>query len=217
MAVGSYEGVPYGPLVRSRPSQPESGDYALGVHNQSHLEAVDPLGLGGAPPEGSLTAEEALARSPHPHDGRHERRVHHAIDGRRTGEFLGEGSLQLAQLGLQGSDAPIELALGAQHGEVRAQVRRSEAPEVPLAAEAGPLSEDGQGEDFRVGEQGRTAGLRCARTGDGARATSRPRARTMRPRGSRDPSWGTTFGRRFGTSIRVSAPSPSSRITHQPS
>src|SRR5688572_4475009 len=25
----------------------------------------------------------------------------------------------------------------------------------------------------------------------------------MRPRRSRDPSWGTTFGRRFGTSIRV--------------
>src|SRR5919112_2898039 len=45
-------------------------------------------------------------------------------------------------------------------------------------------------------------GLLCT-DGDGARATSRPRARTMRPRRSRDPSWCTTFGRRFGTSIRV--------------
>src|SRR5918998_1279874 len=34
-------------------------------------------------------------------------------------------------------------------------------------------------------------GLLCT-DGDGARATSRPRARTMRPRRSRDPSWGTT-------------------------
>ena len=38
-------------------------------------------------------------------------------------------------------------------------MRRSEAPEVALAAEAGPLREDGQGNDLGVGEQGRTAGL----------------------------------------------------------
>ena len=44
--------------------------------------------------------------------------------------------LQSAQLGLQGSDAPIELALGAQREEVRAQVRPREAPELALAEEA---------------------------------------------------------------------------------
>jgi hypothetical protein len=38
-------------------------------------------------------------------------------------------------------------------------VCRSEAPEVALAAEAGPLGEDGQGDDLGVGEQGWTAGL----------------------------------------------------------
>jgi hypothetical protein len=35
VAVGSYEGVPYGPLVGGRRGQPEIGDYALGVHHQS--------------------------------------------------------------------------------------------------------------------------------------------------------------------------------------
>jgi hypothetical protein len=55
-------------------------------------------------------------------------------------------------------DAPVELALGAEGGEVGAQVRVGEAPKVPLAAEAGPLGEDRQGEDLRVGEQGRTTG-----------------------------------------------------------
>jgi hypothetical protein len=32
-----------------------------------------------------------------------------------------------------------------------------EAPEVALAAEAGPLGEDGEREDLAVGEEGRTA------------------------------------------------------------
>ena len=69
----------------------ESCDYAVRVYHQRRLEAVDPLRLGGAPPEGGLPAEEPLARSPHPHHRRDERRVHHAIDGRRTGELSGEG------------------------------------------------------------------------------------------------------------------------------
>jgi preprotein translocase subunit SecY len=58
------------------------GDYALGIHHQSHLEAVDPLGLGGASSEARLAGKQPLARSPHPHDGRDEGRVHHAVDGR---------------------------------------------------------------------------------------------------------------------------------------
>jgi hypothetical protein len=71
-------GLPYGPLVVGRRGQTESGDYAFRVYHQSRLEAVDPLGLGGAPPEGSLPREESLARSPYPHDGRDEGRVHNA-------------------------------------------------------------------------------------------------------------------------------------------
>jgi hypothetical protein len=161
VAVGSYEGVPYGPLVRCRRCQTESGDYALGVYHQSHLQAVDPLGLGGAASEACLAAEEPLARSPH--HRRDEGRVHHALECRRLGKLLGEGPLQEAQLGLQGSDAPVELALGAQPREVGAQVRPCQAPEVPLAAQARPLSEDGQGKDLALGKEGGTAGAACGR------------------------------------------------------
>jgi hypothetical protein len=163
VAVGSYEGVPYGPLVRGRGSQTESGDYALGVNHQRHLQAVDPLALGGAPSEACLPAEEPLARSPHPHHRREEGRVHHALECRRLRKLLGEGPLQEAQLWLQGSEAPVELALGAQHREVGAQVRPCQAPEVALASEARPLGEDRQGEDLRVAQEGGTAGAACGR------------------------------------------------------
>jgi hypothetical protein len=43
--------------------------------------------------------------------------------------------------------------------EVGTQVRRSEAPEVALAAEARPLGEDAQGKDLALGKEGGTAGL----------------------------------------------------------
>src|SRR5215208_1703115 len=156
VTVAGHEGVCYGPLVGGGRGQPEGGDDAPRIDHQGHLEAVDPFGLGGAPAEGGLPAEEPLAGSPHPHDGRDEGRVHHVVDGRRIGEFLGEGPLQGAQLGLQGSYPAVELALGAELREVLAQVRPSEAPEVPLASEARPLGQDRQGDDLRVREQGRT-------------------------------------------------------------
>jgi hypothetical protein len=109
-------------------------------------------------------------RSPHPHDGRDEGRVHHAADGRRLRKILGEGQLQEAQLRLEGSDAPVELALRTEGREVGMQVRRSEAPEVPLAAEARPLlGEDGQGKDVALGKEGGMA--RLARRGRGVRST----------------------------------------------
>jgi hypothetical protein len=133
--------------------------------HQRHLEPVDPLGLGGAPPEARLSAEEPLARSPHPDHGRHQGRVKDPVDGRRFGDLSGEGPLQSAQLGLQGSHPAVELALGAQVREVGTQVCRGEAPEVALAAEAGPLREDGQGDDLGIGEQGRTARLPLAHGG----------------------------------------------------
>src|SRR5215211_5145305 len=159
VAVGGHQCLPYGPLVGGSRGQTESGDHAVGVHHQRRLEAVDPLGLGGAPAERRLTSEEPLARSPHPHDGRDEGRIQDAVYRRRIGELSGEGELQLAHLGRKGSDAPIELALRTEGGEVRAQVRGSEAPEVPLAAEAGPLREDSQGEDLRIAEHGRPTGF----------------------------------------------------------
>src|SRR5215207_5404980 len=93
VTVGVYESVPYGSLVGGRGCQPEGAYHALGVYHQGHLEPVDPLGLGGAPPEGSLTDEEPLARSPHPHHRRDERRVHDSEDRRRFGESSGECAL----------------------------------------------------------------------------------------------------------------------------
>src|SRR5215203_2891087 len=156
--VGGYEGLPDRALVGGGHGQTEGSDDALGVYHQGHLEPVDPLGLGGAPSEARLTAEKPLARSPHPHDGRDQRRVHHAVDGPGMGELSGEGSLQSANLCLQGSHPSVELALRTKVREVGAQVRGGEAPEVPLASEAGPLGEDGQGQNLRVGEQCRPTG-----------------------------------------------------------
>jgi hypothetical protein len=97
-----------------------------------------------------LPAEEPLARSPHPHHRREEGRVHHALECRRLGKLSGEGTLQEAHLRLQGPDAPVELALRTEGREVGAQMGPSEAPEVALAAQARPLSEDGQGEDLWI-------------------------------------------------------------------
>src|SRR5215203_306106 len=156
VTVRGYEGFPYGPLVGGRLGQTEDGDHPVGIYHESYLEAVDPFGLGSASSEGGLPAEEALAGYPHPHDRREEGGIQDAVDGRRLAEFPGQRPLQRAQLGLQGSDAPVELALRTKVREVASQMRPSEAPEVPLASEAGPLGEDGQGEDFRIAEQGRT-------------------------------------------------------------
>src|SRR5215203_6153267 len=151
VTVAGHEGVCYGPLVGGGLRQAEGGDDAPGIDHQGHPEALNPFGLRRAASKGRLPAEEPLARSPHPHDGRDEGRVHHAVDGRRIAEPLGEGVLQGAQLGLQGSYPAVELALRAELREVLAQVRGSEAPEVPLTAEAGPLGEDGQGDDLGGG------------------------------------------------------------------
>ena len=116
MKVSGYEGLSDGPLVGGRGGQEEGAYHALGIYHRGHLEAVDPLGLGGAPAEGGLPAEELLASfaGPHPHDGRDERRVHDAVDRRGFGELSGECQLQSAHLGLQGSDASVELASGAE-------------------------------------------------------------------------------------------------------
>src|SRR5215203_2266781 len=158
--VGGYEGLPDRALVGGGHGQTEGSDDALGVYHQGHLEAVDPLGLGGAPSEARLTAEKPLASfaGPHPHDGRDQRGVHHAVDGPGMGELSGEVPLQSANLCLQGSHPSVELALRTKVREVGAQVRGGEAPEVPLASEAGPLGEDGQGQNLRVGEQCRPTG-----------------------------------------------------------
>jgi hypothetical protein len=100
--VFGYESLPYGSFVRGRRSQPESAHHTLGIHHQRHLEAVDPLGLGGAASEARLPSEEPLASfaGPHPHHRRQEGGIQNAVHGRRPGESSGESPLQGAHLGL---------------------------------------------------------------------------------------------------------------------
>jgi hypothetical protein len=100
--VFGYERLPDGTLVGGRGGEAESAYHALRIHYQRHLEAVNPLGLGGAPSEARLSAEEPLASfaGPHSDHGRHQGGVQDAVDGRRLGDLPGEGPLQSAQLGL---------------------------------------------------------------------------------------------------------------------
>src|SRR5215212_6800218 len=81
-----------------------------------------------------------------------------------TTELSGHSTLQVAQLGLHRAHPPVELALGTEVREVGAQMCVSEAPEISLASEAGPLGEDGQGEDLRIAEQSRTTDSRWFRS-----------------------------------------------------
>src|SRR5215208_105868 len=157
--IAGHENFCYGSLLRGRRSQEESREHPGWVHHERHLEPVDPLRLGGAASERCLSAEQPFARSSHPHDRWDEGRVQDVVDDRGLGELFGAGSLQEAQLGLQGSDASVELALGAEGREVGAQVRRSEAPEVSLAARARPLRQDRQGKNLALGKESGTTGL----------------------------------------------------------
>jgi hypothetical protein len=144
VALGSQQGVP--PMGRSSEAAGASPKVVMmpsGSTTSATLNPLDPLGFGGAATEARLPTEEPIARSSHPHDRGDEGSVQDAVESRRLREFLGEGSLQEVQLGRKGSDAPIELALRAQHREVGAQVRPCKAPEVALAAKARPLGEDG--------------------------------------------------------------------------
>jgi hypothetical protein len=56
------EKLSYGALVGGCLRQPEGEDHALWANRKCHLEAVDPLGFGGAPPEGGLLAENSRLR-----------------------------------------------------------------------------------------------------------------------------------------------------------
>src|ERR671920_1768449 len=58
--VFGYERFPDGALVGGGGGEAESGDHAVRVYHEGHLEPVDPLGLGGAPAEARLPAEEPL-------------------------------------------------------------------------------------------------------------------------------------------------------------
>src|SRR5215217_1932337 len=78
------------------------------------------------------------------------------------GQARQQPSQRLRTMTLQREEV-LELALGAQHREVGAQVRPREAPEVALAAKARPLGEDRQRQDLLVAQEGGTAGAACGR------------------------------------------------------
>src|ERR671911_3102756 len=71
--IAGQQRIPYGPLVGGGFGQSKGAHHALGVHYQRYFEAVDPLGLGGTPPEASLPAEEppceTLSPAPWPPPG----------------------------------------------------------------------------------------------------------------------------------------------------
>ena len=90
MRVLDDEEVSYGPLVGGGLRQPEGADHALRADRKCYLEPVNPLGLGGAPPEGGLPGKQPLARSPYPHDGRNEGGVQDVVDLRSTTERSGQ-------------------------------------------------------------------------------------------------------------------------------
>jgi len=147
MSILADKPIRYGALVRS--GHPEGGDDALRAHREAHLETVNPLGLRSAPAEGNLPAEEPFARSPYPHDGRDEGGIRHVVGG-GLGQSPGQVMVQGSYFGRERTHPPVELTLRTEGGEVLAQVRRSETPEVALASEAGPLAEDSQRKYFRV-------------------------------------------------------------------
>ncbi len=159
VSIASDEELPDGALVAIGGGEAEGRYYAFRGDGQRYLEAVDPLGFGDVPLEGGLAGEEALTTGANPHDGRDQRRVQHPVDLRAVGQRRNQMPLQRAQLRLQGSDPTVELALGEQSREVRTQVGIGEPAEVSLAAPAGPLREDREGEDLALEEQYRATAL----------------------------------------------------------
>src|SRR5215216_5356588 len=191
------EKVPYGPLVGGSLRQTKSADHALWADRKCYLEPVNPLGLRDAPAEGGLPSKQSLARSSYPHNGRDESSVQHMVDLRNTTERLGHCTLEVAQFGLQRAHPPVELALGAEVGEVGAQMCVSKAPEISLASPTRPLGEYCEGDDLGVGKQGWTTSSRRLR-----RVLELPPARTMRAGRSRDPAWHHPLERVWCISIR---------------
>ena len=131
-------------------------------------------------------------------------------------------ALQRAQLGLRGSDAPVELALRAQAREIAAQVRLGEAPEVvALAAPPRPLL----GEDFASVKTSRSRLRRAVlRPGRGVLVEGwlacHHRSSMWTYNETKKESRSTTRHRlweKVRGQHKVSAPSASFAITHQPS
>src|SRR5215211_3255476 len=158
MTISADESIPDGPLVGSRLGQAEGCDHALGGDGEPYLEPVNPLGLRYAPAESGLSGKQSLPARPYPHDRRNQGGVQNVVDLRASRQLPRQVVLQSAHLPLQGAHPPVELALGGECGEIVSQVSLSEPPKIPLAPEAGPLGEDSEGEDLRIGDERWTTG-----------------------------------------------------------
>ena len=79
----------------------------------------DPLRFGDAAAEGGLTGEEPFAAGTNPMDSRDQGRVEHAVDGLRLDQRVGQVVLQSFEVGLEGTNPAIELALAQEVRKVR--------------------------------------------------------------------------------------------------
>ena len=153
MTIPADENIPDRPLVGSRLGQAEGCDHAFGGGGEPYLQPLNPLGLRDAPAESSLSGKQSLPARSYPHDRRNQGGVQDVIELRASRELPRQMLLQDAHLRLQGAHPPVELALGGECGQVVSQVGLSEPPKIPLASEAGPLGEDSEGENLRIGDQ----------------------------------------------------------------
>jgi len=80
------------------------------------------------------------------------------VDLRAVAKGRGQVPLKGLHLGLEGADPAVELTVGEDVREVRAEVDVGEPEEVTLAPEAGPLGEDGEGEYLARSKQRRMPG-----------------------------------------------------------
>jgi hypothetical protein len=84
----------------------------LGLTDRATLKPLDPLGLGDASSGGGLSREQALATGANSHYGRDQDGVQDMVDLRAVCQCCGQIPLKGFQLGPQGTDAAIELAVG---------------------------------------------------------------------------------------------------------
>src|SRR5215211_1031695 len=131
--------------------QAKAGDHPCGVDGEEQAKAFVPSQAVG-PPDVGVAGKPSLAPALGVANG-HGRGVQSLVAGGASrirherqvqGDLLGETYARAHQ--------PIELRAIGQGGEGLAQIPSSVAVEVPLACEAAPLREDGQGDHLAVGE-----------------------------------------------------------------
>jgi hypothetical protein len=108
MAVASDEDLPYGTLVGGGFGQGEGRDDAPRSDGEADLEAVDPLGLGGAPPEARLPREQPVPACPDANDRWDEGGIQDMVDHSLLGEEIGQMKLEGSHFALQSPHPAVE-------------------------------------------------------------------------------------------------------------